>query len=488
MSLRKKSGSPLRALEMSILLFGMLVFNFSRLLPEASEHLYAIHNVFVAPGATDTSSQTVRSEVLKRIKKTKTLRLVSSETSADAVLFINAMIWPSGREMLNPRNRHVTVTGIQGYASGELVDRSKQPLWSYLVTPSRFHFASTAADLGDQLSANLILAVEEGFQAIPKATTPAADVSLRLRVAGATFPTPLYEKWFESFRHVANGFPVTYDAVGSADGIDQLRKGSVDIAASDIDVISEAGFSPVKVHLFPTVVGGVVPIYNLPGLKQMILNLSPDVLAQIYSGDIVRWSDPRIRSLNHNAHLPDSAIKVIHRSDGSGTTYLWTRFLSEAGTNWKSQVGAGIQWPVGVGVAGSQGMVERVSHNPESIGYVELTYAIQNQVSYAAVQNRSGQFIKADLSSISAAAIANPGTISGVPTSILNSTRPEAYPIASFTWFLVPDVLDAAKRRAIYALLRWTLTSGQRQCSSLAYAPLPKELLREELKQIDSLK
>jgi len=443
-----------------------------------------IHAIYIANPKGGSSADAVRNQVIRRLKKSSDLRIVSDEASADATLRVSAVIWPSGTEIPNPRSRNASPSSFQGYASAELVDQAQQPLWSYLATPSRFHLVSTATDLGDQLSAQLVLDADKGIRLLPlNAPTRGQSTSI-LKVAGATFPAPLYQKWFESFREEERGPAIRYDAIGSAQGLEQLRAKRIDVAASDIALLPEDAGS--NTQQFPSVVGGVVPIYNLPGLEQSTLNFTPDLLALIYSGEVTQWNDPRIRALNHNLHLPNAPIHVWHRSDGSGTTYLWTSFLSTASTQWKSSAGATITWPTGSGVAGSEGMVEKVAEVADSIGYVELTYAIQHRANYGAVRNRSGHFIKADLASLSAAA--SQTEANKLPASILDSSRPGAYPIAAFTWLLVPETADPAKHKLEADLLQWIFSAGQRQCSSLAYAPLPPEVVQQELKAISKLK
>ncbi|RXS98075.1 phosphate ABC transporter substrate-binding protein PstS [Silvibacterium dinghuense] len=309
---------------------------------------------------------------------------------------------------------------------------------------------------------------------------------LHLRAAGATLPAPLYRKWFES-----SGISITYDAVGSEAGIQQLKDAKVDFAASDMPLREDA--SPAQLHLvqIPTVLGGVVPIYNLPDLHGS-LRLTPEILVGIYAGTIRKWNDPRILEANHGAHLPNADIRVVHRSDGSGTTFVWTSYLSLSSPEWKNAVGSGthVSWPVGTGATGSEGVTALVQNTPNSIGYVELIYAIQHQLNYAPVRNPAGRFIKADLVSITAAAMGagiSPGQ--GQILSILNASNKDAYPISTFTWLLIPTQgIEPQKKDAMTRLLSWMLTTGQKQCASLGYAPLPHDLAAQELEIIRALK
>lgn len=447
---------------------------------QTADSVRSIRTVFVAPldgGNTDA----VRKRLIDRIEKSGAARVVNDAKAADAVLHGSAVIWATGTISNNPRSHGLRQTVYQGYLSAELKSSSNQTLWSYLVTPSHFRTASIADDLADHLAAKLLDAMKSG---IPDAARSAALGSgqVALHAAGATFPEPLYRKWFESFQQEPGGVAISYDAIGSEAGIEQLTASKVDLAASDIP--PQVG---AEILHFPAVAGGVVPIYNLPGSSHG-LNLTPQLLADIYSGAIRKWNDPRIRLWNSGAHLPDAEIAVVHRSDGSGTTYVWSSFLALSSPEWKTRVGEGarVEWPIGVGAAGNEGMAEQVAKAPNSIGYVELIYAIQHQLNYAAVRNPAGRFIKADLAGITAAAAEAGANSHGF--SILNAPGHDAYPISTFTWLLVPKAGDAQKRAAIASFLRWMLTSGQKQCSSLGYAPLPREVIAGEMQAVDALK
>jgi phosphate transport system substrate-binding protein len=240
----------------------------------------------------------------------------------------------------------------------------------------------------------------------------------------------------------------------------------------------------------PTVAGGVVPIYNIPGMDGD-LRVSPAILAGIYSGAISKWNDPRIRAINHAVHLPDQNIAVVHRSDGSGTTFVWTSYLSEVSPGWKESVGAGphVQWPAGTGAVGNDGVAEKVQKTPYAIGYVELIFAIHHQLNFALVQNPAGQFIKADLGSITVAAADASDIGQPFRFSILNSPKKDAYPISTFTWLLVPTQgLNSQKKAAMVELLKWVLTTGQKQCASLGYVPLPSSVAAKALGTVAAMK
>jgi phosphate transport system substrate-binding protein len=311
---------------------------------------------------------------------------------------------------------------------------------------------------------------------------------LKLTGAGATFPAPIYWKWFESFEQAQAGVQIDYSPVGSEEGIRRVRAGTADFGASDIPLYeAQLQGSEEKLLQFATVVGAVVPIYNVNGAPDG-LNLTPEVLSGIFLGKIRSWNAPEIRAINKHVHLPDESIAVVHRSDGSGTTYAWTDYLSKVNEEWRSRVGAGatIAWPVGMGVAGNQGVADTVSKTSNSIGYVEFIYALQHELSFGAVRNSSGEYVKADLDSVTAAAkeVGSPEG-KGSQTSITNASGKHTYPIATFTWVLLPaDGKDRNKQEALRELVRWMLTSGQKQCESLGYAPLPGDLAARELRAL----
>jgi len=309
--------------------------------------------------------------------------------------------------------------------------------------------------------------------------------------AGATFPYPIYSKWFDEFHKMHSDVQINYQSIGSGGGIRQLEAGTVDFGASDMPMTNEQlQKQKVPVQHFPTVLGGVVPTYNVAGVSGE-LNFTPEALAGIYLGTIKNWNDPAIAAANSGVKLPADEIVVVHRSDGSGTTFIWTDFLSKVSPDWKSKVGANtsVNWPVGLGAKGNEGVAGQVKQTPNSIGYVELIYAIQNHMSYGKVRNSAGAFIKADLASVTAAAA---GAAANMPedfrVSITNAPGKSAYPIASFTWLLVPtQIQDATKRKNITEFLHWMLGPGQKMTEALSYAPLPKNVAAMELKAISKI-
>lgn len=453
-----------------------------------------VHTIHVASFGEDATAAALRQKIIGRLNRSGQIKAVD-QSAADVELRGTSSIWATGTVVIDPRSNASRQTNYQGYLSLELVDKSGQPLWSYLVTPGRFRTTGITEDLANHAVERLLAALHSSTirESSPgESNSPfTAQAQVPLHAAGGTLPQPLYLKWFES----AN-LPVTYDAVGSEAGIEQLAAGKVDFAASDMPLTPQTASVPGQftrqVTQIPTVIGGVVPIYNVPGLNTS-LQFTPQILADIYSGAIRRWNDPRIRAVNRDAHLPNAEIAVIHRADGSGTTFVWTSFLSEASPEWKSRTGAGthVQWPTGTGATGNDGVAALVAKTPNSIGYVELIYAIHHELNYAAVENPAGRFIKADLASITAAAAEATGheSGSGFRLSILNAPGKSAYPISTFTWLLIPTYIsNPQKKEAITAMLRWMLTSGQKECASLGYAPLPREVSARALREVDVLK
>jgi phosphate transport system substrate-binding protein len=309
-----------------------------------------------------------------------------------------------------------------------------------------------------------------------------------LNAAGATFPYPIYSKWFDEYHKLHGNIQINYASVGSGAGIRQLQEGTVDFGASDGPMSDEQlAQAKIKILHFPTVLGAALPTYNIPGVAQE-LNFTQQALAGIFLGKVTKWNDSAIASANPGVSLPAEDIVVIHRSDGSGTTYIWTDFLSKASEEWKTRVGrnTSVNWPVGLGAKGNEGVAGLIKQAPYSVGYVELIYAIQNNISYGRVQNAAGKFVKADLASVSAAAAGAAQTMpDDFRVSITNPPGENAYPIASFTWLLIPErIADPAKRDAIKGFLQWMLTDGQNYAEGLSYGRLPRAIEAREMKAI----
>lgn len=321
----------------------------------------------------------------------------------------------------------------------------------------------------------------------------AAASAETINAAGATFPAPVYQKWFEEFHKAHADIQINYQAIGSGGGIRQLTEGTVDFGASDMPMTDDqiSKITKFKVLHFPTVLGAIVPTYNVKGVS-MGMKFSGDTLAGIYLGNIKKWNDPALKKDNPGVNLPNEDITVVHRSDGSGTSFVFTDYLSKVSPQWKSKVGANtsVNWPVGLGGKGNEGVAGLVKQTPNSIGYVELTYAAQNKMEYGSLKNAAGNFVKADATSVTDAAA---GAAKEVPAdfrvSITNAPGKNAYPITTFTWLLVPSKIDnAVKRKAITDFLQWMLTTGQGYAEGLDYAQLPKPIIVKETKQIALIK
>jgi phosphate transport system substrate-binding protein len=299
----------------------------------------------------------------------------------------------------------------------------------------------------------------------------------------------IYQKWFQEFHKLHPDIQINYQPLGSGAGIQQLTQGTVDFGASDVPMTDEqlSKTTRAKTLHFPTVLGGVVPTYNVEGVTA-VLNFSSETLAGIYLGTISKWDDAALKKDNPGVKLPGAEITVVHRSDGSGTSFVWTDYLSKISPAWKSKVGAGasVSWPKGLGGKGNEGVAGTVKQTPNSIGYVELIYAVQNKMAYGAVRNADGAFVRADFDSVSEAAA---GAAKSMPddfrVSITNAPGKKAYPISSFTWLLIPSKFDnATKKSAIQQFLKWMLTDGQKYAAPLSYAPLPAPVVAKEEKQI----
>jgi len=308
--------------------------------------------------------------------------------------------------------------------------------------------------------------------------------------AGATFPYPIYSKWFSEYHKLHPEVQINYQSIGSGGGIRQVTAGTVDFGASDMPMTDkQLQESKTKLLNLPTVLGADVPAYNVPGVSGEV-KFTPAALAGIFLGKITKWNDKEITSSNPGVNFPDKEIIVVHRSDGSGTTFIWTDYLSKISPEWKSQVGSdtSVKWPVGMGGKGNEGVAGFIRQLSGSIGYVELIYAIQNNITYGSVRNSAGTFVKASLESVTAAAASAPKMPADFRVSITNPPGKDAYPISSFTWLLIPaQSKDAAKGKMLADFLNWMVTDGQKMTKELAYAPLPDSVaakVKEAIKQV----
>jgi phosphate transport system substrate-binding protein len=311
-----------------------------------------------------------------------------------------------------------------------------------------------------------------------------------LNGAGATFPYPMYSKWFSEYNKLHPDVQINYQSIGSGGGIRQVLNGTVDFGASDGPMTDEQlKEAKIKILHIPTVMGADVPAYNVPGVGGEI-KFTPDVLANIFLGKITSWSDPAIAKANPGVKFPNEAIIVVHRSDGSGTTYIWTDYLSKVSKDWESGVGKGtsVKWPVGLGGKGNEGVAGQIRQLQGSIGYVELIYAVENKITYGSVQNAAGNFVKASLDGVTEAAASAKSMPPDFRVSITNAPGKTAYPISSFTWLLIPvQSKDAAKGKIITDFLNWMVTDGQKMTAQLSYAPLPgsvAEKVKAAIKQV----
>jgi phosphate transport system substrate-binding protein len=315
-----------------------------------------------------------------------------------------------------------------------------------------------------------------------------------LNGAGATFPYPIYSKWFSEYHKVHSEVQINYQSIGSGGGIRQVTEATVEFGASDMpmtdDQLKEAeGKLKTKVLNIPTVLGAVVPVYNVPGVSGEI-KFTPEVLAGIFLGHITNWNDKAIAAANPDVKFPNQDIVVVHRSDGSGTTFIFTDYLSKVSADWKSSVGSGtsVKWPKGLGGKGNEGVAGSIRQLAGSVGYVELIFAVQNKIPYGSVKNAAGNFVKASLEGVTAAAASAPKMPADFRVSITNAPGKEAYPISSFTWLLIPSQSkDPAKGKILSDFLTWMVADGQTMTAALSYAPLPENVavkVKETIKQI----
>jgi phosphate transport system substrate-binding protein len=337
----------------------------------------------------------------------------------------------------------------------------------------------------NRLTVALVLAAAGGLAG----TASAAPI--QINGAGATFPYPIYSKWFSEYNKLHPDIQINYQSIGSGGGIRQLTNQTVFFGATDgpmtNDQIQAAGF---RILHLPTVLGGDVPVYNLAGSPE--LKFTGPLLADIFMGKITKWNDAAIAKDNPGVQLPADDITVVHRSDGSGTTYIWCDYLAKVSPEWQKKVGVStsVNWPVGVGGKGNEGVAGLVKQTPGSIGYVELIYAIQNRISYGSVKNMSGKYLKASLETVTAAAAGAEGKMpADFRVSITNAPGDQAYPISSFTWLLLQEKpKDKARSQAMVDFVKWALTDGQRYAAELGYAPLPASVVKLEMAAIGRIK
>ncbi len=320
----------------------------------------------------------------------------------------------------------------------------------------------------------------------------AAAQTMQINGAGATFPYPIYSKWFAEYNKLHSNVQINYQSIGSGGGIRQVTNQTVFFGATDGPMTNDQLLAaPSKILHFPAVLGADVPVYNIPGVNAE-LKFTGAVLADIFLGKITKWNDPAIVKLNAGVNLPGSDMTVVHRSDGSGTTYIWVDYLAKVSAEWKRKVGVAtaVNWPTGVGGKGNEGVAGLVTQTPGSIGYVELIYALQNKISYGSMQNMAGEFVKASEASVTAAAA---GAALKMPAdfrvSITNAEGKGAYPVSSFTWLLLyENPKDKAQAKVMVDVVKWMLTAGQKFAGPLGYAPLPDAVVKLEMAALAKIK
>jgi len=439
--------------------------------------------LYVEPFTTPKSAEELRDDVISELRRNGSLTIVSNQADADLILGGGGEIWVRGYRSLNPRSGRAPSDGIPvygGYLSVELRDGKGETVWSYLATPG-----AGTDDVPKKLSRDIAKHVVDALdQDVVPAAAATAQHRAVLKGAGATFPYPVYRKWFTNYRSANPVVEIQYEPEGSETGIRRLLAGEVDFGASDNpDAIHQlAPAEEAKYLLFPSVVGAVVPIVNLPGIAADI-SFTPEILAGIYLGRITKWNDVTLRRANPRLHLPALDIVVVHRSDGSGTSYAFTDYLSQTNPQWKTKVGASLtpRWPVGREAAGNEGVAAMVKELGGSIGYVEYIYALQSHLSFGRVRNAEGEFVAASLESIGIAAKKAMEISDDLKVSLANAPGAGAYPISSFTWLILPALIsDQTKQTAMIGFLTWMLGPGQKQAAALGYLPLPRDLIERE--------
>jgi phosphate transport system substrate-binding protein len=331
-----------------------------------------------------------------------------------------------------------------------------------------------------------------GIAAAALATATLGAQTVQINGAGATFPYPIYSKWFAEYNKMHPNVQINYQPQGSGAGIKQLQSKTVFFGATDGPMTQEQLLaSPGPILHFPTVLGGVVPVYNIPNVSQE-LKFTGDVLARAFLGTITKWNDPAIAKLNPDVNLPNTDITIVHRAEGSGTTYIWVDYLSKVSPDFKKRVGVAtsVQWPVGLGGKGNEGVSGLVTQTPGSLGYVELIYALQQKITYGSVQNMNGKFVKASTASVTAAANSAASKMpADFRVSITNAPGDDVYPISSFTWLLLyENAADKAQAKIMVDFMKWALGDGQKFAPDLGYAPLPQSVIEQELKALAKVK
>jgi phosphate transport system substrate-binding protein len=457
-------------------------------LGQNARSLQGVKTLYVGSFGTRQGAEELRHELADALQHGHRFVLATSPEQADVVLTGRGELWVRGFHALSPRarmNSSYAEPLYSGYLSVKAEGKDGDVLWSTFASPP----AVSVGDLKHNLASQIVDRLSSDIEGSTGGTTAPAMITAEVTLSGggATFPLPIYQEWFDRFHSRNQKLQFEYKPVASEAAMTQFAAGSFDFAASDAPPSRVLRPSVEKVNEFPTVAGGVVLIYNLKNFRGD-LRLSGTVLADILSGKVRMWNDPSLQALNRGNSLPPRPIVVVRRSDGSGTTFALTDYLSRVSDEWKTRIGAGFKadFPSGLTAVGNEGVADSVGSTPDSLGYVEFIYAFDHRLNFALLQNADGRFVEADLASITAAA--NTAMGEQLTTSITNAPRADAYPISTFSWLVFRDALQPEKREAMILFLEWVLTSGQRECSSLGYGPLPKSIVERELAILRSLK
>jgi phosphate ABC transporter phosphate-binding protein len=458
---------------------------------QTARSLSQVKRLYVGSLGTGNGSDELRKEVIRYLKKSKEYQLVDTASGADAILEGQGELWVRGYHSLSPRARKndtYAEPAYSGYLSVRVRGANGEILWSYFADPRRVSIHDLKRDLADEATDRLNL----DHNALAASTAPSIpatnETSASLTGGGSTFPLPIYLEWLATFSQQHPAWKFSYQALGSEAGVKALLSGKLDFAGTDIPPASLHDL-PSDMTFFPTVGGAVVLIYNLPNFMSD-LRLSSDMIAEILSGRIQSWDDPKIAKLNPSAALPSERIRLFTRSDGSGTTFALTDFLSQTNSVWRQTVGAKatVAWSTGKSVSSNDDLAKAVESTQFSLGYVEFIYAFQHHLPFAFVLNRSGRYVRPGLLSIMAAANGAGDHPQDMTVSVVNSGEASAYPISNLTWLAIRGSVPQPKRAAMEEFLKWMLTSGQRQCSALGFAPLPRNLVDQELSAVQRLR
>jgi len=454
---------------------------------QKAEKLAQMKTLYVDALGESKRSIDLRDRLVRRLEHSHEIQITTDSAKADAVLKGNGQIWSVGEISLSPHSHSANTPVLEGYLSVEVVGKGDQTLWSYLATPSKFPWGGIAEDLARQIASKLLedrRTKAPSGELVSSGSEPAAGATLK--GAGATFPAPLYRKWFQQFAEQRPEVHVSYDAVGSGEGIRRISEEQVDFGASEMP-LSEKALAETKNRFvqIPVVLGAVVPIFNLPDVRHPI-NFTPQILADIYLGKIRKWNNPQIKAANREASLPDAEIVVVHRSDASGTTFVFTKHLSTVSEEWAKGPGQGltVKWPESdkiVAAPKNDGVTATIRQTPGAIGYIEYGYAIQSKVRMALLQNKAGKFVAPSAQSGSAA-LSHVKLPADMRAWLPDPEGEQSYPIATYTWMLFyKKYQDPKKAAALRDMVAYCLRDGQKIADKMGYVPLPGNVVQEVL-------